>query len=206
MFKLMLAALAASALVGGCLSSLRDIDTPYRHLGVQWEAEDFPVQVSLAGLSAVDGVTRAQSLDAARSAMREWNHALGRQVFVEGSGQGSLGVEKLGDDRHVAYTSHTLEGSRITAFSIVLNGSHAFSIDATQGSFDIETVLAHELGHVLGLDHPTPSALDFLGNYRELLCVLPPASGRLMCPRLAGSVLRRPTTDDVQGAKALYSW
>lgn len=56
--------------------------------------------------------------------------------------------------RHVDKASHSQDG-RIVDADIELNGvDYRFSVGAKVGQMDIENTVTHELGHVLGVDHP----------------------------------------------------
>jgi hypothetical protein len=66
------------------------------------------------------------------------------------------------------------------------DSEHTWTIGATAGAFDVETVGLHELGHILGLAHSA-------------------VSGAVMFPTVADNfTLRALTADDVAGIQALY--
>jgi hypothetical protein len=79
----------------------------------------------------------------------------------------------------------------ITEADIVLNPLEQFSTDGTYGTFDLETILTHEIGHVIGLRHT-----DVIGSLM---------SERL--PRNAGETFgpRSLTSSDLAAARELYS-
>ena len=53
--------------------------------------------------------------------------------------------------------------TNLLSVDIILNSSYNWS--TTGGNFDIETVILHELGHALGLDHPDQAVANGAANY-----------------------------------------
>jgi hypothetical protein len=61
---------------------------------------------------------------------------------------------------YVCYTNGSYD---IKSVDIVLNSS--FNWSTTGGNFDVQTVVLHELGHSLGLDHPNQAVANGAANY-----------------------------------------
>lgn len=100
------------------------------------------------------------------------------------------GVQWTYDDDQLANTNNDwLPGSgRIDRSDVVLNGNKPIAIDAGRGAYDLQSILTHEFGHVLGLDED-PSDDD-----------------SVMHPTISKGVCRRELTrDDARGARALYA-
>ncbi|KAI8541545.1 hypothetical protein RHMOL_Rhmol08G0070100 [Rhododendron molle] len=66
------------------------------------------------------------------------------------------------------------------------NADHSFSVDPVAGSFHLETVALHEIGHLLGLGH---------SEVQEAI----------MFPGIASGTTKGLDIDDIQGIKTLYS-
>jgi hypothetical protein len=64
----------------------------------------------------------------------------------------------------VCYSTKTNE---IAGFRVVLDSMEEWSTTGAPDKFDVESVLAHEIGHVAGLDHVNGRANALLTMYRS---------------------------------------
>jgi hypothetical protein len=159
----------------------------------------------------IDQSVPAQYYSAVRAAMDEWNQRIGREVFeLGGVSQDSTGPTR--DSRNVIYfmkewePNKTFEQARTTVYwadeqiseaDIRVNiRDFAYSNSAVPvaGQVDFQSLMIHEMGHVLGLAHTTaPGSV--------MVKTLPAAQGRL-----PSDILRRTVGDyDLRSISCEYA-
>ncbi len=143
------------------------------NLPIKWPAGAIAMQVKVDATTVFpgDGSTRSSTLQAAMSA---WNSSLGSaqfqpQLLPAGAAGNTNGVNEIVFDTTIfgtAFDSRTLAvtlsrhlGNDTSEADIIFNSNRTWdsyrdSLGSHGGAVDVRRVAIHELGHVLGLDHP----------------------------------------------------
>lgn len=132
----------------------------YAYAGYRWGGTSPAVTVNTSGLGLTAWRTSAQT------AMSDWNATGARFTFNDSSGSNNTTSYYYQQSSVLAYTQIThqfLGFGNVTKATIAVNNYHNFNPPYRTGSwYDLRTVLAHELGHWLVLNHPSsPSSLMY---------------------------------------------
>lgn len=155
----------------------------------------------------VDSSVPSELFGAIQASANTWNQTLGREVIKIGGWTSSYPTEKQ-DGVNVIYfnrdwpesskekqaiTTIHWAGDRIFEADIRVNGNSGYfeyfwGPQIVEGRVDFESLILHEMGHVLGLEHPK---VEFTGT--------------VMARRLDNATLRRmPAPMDVSDLKCEY--
>jgi hypothetical protein len=148
---------------------------------------------------------------ATRRALRHWSSISNVQFFETSSSSQTISPQNAGDRVNLITVSaenasvfgsednpgrtrvFSDSGGAITEADIALNPNVFFSTDGTFGTYDLESTLTHEVGHLLGLEHS--AILGATMQPRQAI------NGLFGLPALTERTL---SEDDIAGARALY--
>ncbi len=185
-------------------------DGEFKPLGGVWDVDGGPIRYALdpAGTPDVPGT---DELDAVRDAFRAWACVPGTKLRFDESDEPGPRRMDLGDGINTVFwdetgsdclmgqgtlgiTSGDVGGANRNAADICFNGfHHTWGIGRDT---DVKSIALHEIGHLIGLDHPCD-------NDQNSSSCLPPERA-VMFPSWSGSPDEEPRQSDIAGVVSLY--
>jgi len=176
-------------------------------LPIKWPAGTIPVTVMLGPSSTAlsDGETSYDT--SVRTATAAWNRVIGsvqiQTTFATGAPEDSNNKNEMGFAQNVfgrpfgsgvlAVTTGNSQGNERTESDIVFNNkdftwdSYRGQLSGHSGVVDVQRVAIHEMGHLLGLDHPDQKGQSVSAIMNSSI-----------------SSIDTVTNDDIEGARSMY--
>ncbi|MDM7924026.1 MAG: matrixin family metalloprotease [Pyrinomonadaceae bacterium] len=197
-------------------ASSTSINGENRGIALRWRSAKLKIAVSSSLATESTSIKPASDVDGAIArSFERWRQATGIEFEIVNSGRTNVspsgptgdGVSLITIAPSQANLSVFAAGAAdvpattriffsrqgyISEADIVLNPTQVFSTDGTFGTFDLEAVLVHEIGHLLGLEHaPISGAMMYRSQARNGHFASP-APNREISPA------------DIAAARALY--
>ena len=184
---------------------------------IKWPTHTIKIALSTSLITAQSNIKPGSDvIGAARQALAHWAAAANiRFIEISSSAQSISTPGTRGDGVSLITVAHTPEnaapfvgeesemagrtrlfstvGGSITEADIVLNPGQLFSSDGTPGTYDLEAIFTHEIGHLLGLEH---SAV--------LGATMQPRQAKNGIYKMASLSPRTLSDDDRAGVQAIY--
>ena len=165
------------------------------------------ITVALSPTLSSANVAGGDAVGAARRALARWSAATNIQFVETSSSATTIARDNVNlitfapisavRPGITQITSDTATGAIIEA-DVAINSGEAFSTNVTPNTYDLESTLVHEIGHLLGLNHSGDISASM--NPRQARNFIIPVTNS----SFPATTMRTLAADDLAGIRALY--